>query len=237
MKKKRLKLMIIVILLVIISLLVTIKKDLLTSSAIKQKRSSDMTIELVQSASQGLIVYANNLKKDTIEEADLKYNTEYLQKLIDNVSNVGGGTFHITAGTYYFTTGEYERESVSECVIKCRDNVLVEGEGTDESTGTVLKPYAPDNDLPVDMFYFNDYAESGGNNKTFLKNADFKNFVIDGENAYATQYNSAGKGFMINLFENCDFENVVVKNTDGTGFGIDCPINSTIKNCTAINCG
>lgn len=237
MKKKRLKLIIIVILLVVISSLLTIKKELLTSSAIKQESASDRKIEFVQSASQGLIVYANNLKKETIAEEDLKFNTEYLQELIDNVSTVGGGTVHLPAGIYYFTTGEYKREDISECVIKCRDNVLVEGEGTDESTGTVLKPYAPNNDCPVDMFYFNDYAESDGENKTFLKNADFKNFVIDGENAYANKYTSAGKGFMINLLENCDFENVVVKNTDATGFGVDCPINCTIKNCIATNCG
>jgi len=42
---------------------------------------------------------------------------------------------------------------------------------------------------------------------------------------------------MINLFKDSDFYNIIVKNTDGTGFGIDCPIDSTIKNCKAINCG
>ena len=203
MKKKMLKIMSIVIILltilltISISLSLIIKKEKLTSSAIKQQRASDETIEVVQSASQGLIVYADKLKKDTIGEEDLKHNTEELQDLIDFVSKEGGGTVHIPAGTYYFTTGEYKREDLSECVIKCRDNVLIEGEGTNESTGTVLKPYAPNNNLPVDMFYFNDYAESGGKYNTFLKNADFKNFVIDGKDAYAKdRYTTAGKGFM-----------------------------------------
>lgn len=85
------------------------------------------------------------------------------------------------------------------------------------------------------MFFFNDYRLTGEAN--FLENAHFKNFVIDGENATGKKYNSSGKGFMINLFKNCSWDNIVVKNTDGTGFGIDCPINSSITNCTAINCG
>ena len=119
------------------------------------------------------------------------------------------------------------------------------------------------------MFYFNNYKDSGFNsvnydisslvnvsyvdssgqivnweNQTvYLINADFSDFVIDGDSVrggIATaggQYLTDGKGFMINLFSNCDWNNVVVKNTDATGFGVDCPINSTIRNCKAINCG
>jgi len=42
---------------------------------------------------------------------------------------------------------------------------------------------------------------------------------------------------MFNLFKNCHWENVVVKNTDATGFGVDCPMNGSMKNCVAIHCG
>ena len=42
---------------------------------------------------------------------------------------------------------------------------------------------------------------------------------------------------MFNLFRNCHFQGITVKNTDATGFGVDCPINCTITACTAIGCG
>lgn len=181
--------------------------------------------------------YASKLHKNITDIVKIKENTEYLQGLIDKASKEGGGIVKIPKGTYYFASAGEQRKDLSECVIKCRDNVTIEGEGTEERNATILKPYAKSNALPVDMFYYNNYSETNGKDTTFLKNADFKNFIIDGESAYSTQYTSAGKGFMINLFEDCDFENIIVKNTDATGFGIDCPMNSTIKNCTAINCG
>lgn len=201
------------------------------------KAANIMQVNSNNSVQNKKIYSANNLYENTKNAERIKYNTKYLQELIDKASNEGGGVIKIPKGTYYFASSGIQRENVSECVIKCRDNVTIEGEGTEEGNDTVLKPYAKSNELPVDMFYYNNYAETDGKDTTFLKNADFKNFIIDGEDAYSTQYNSAGKGFMINLFENCDFENIIVKNTDGTGFGIDCPINSTIKNCVAINCG
>ncbi len=88
------------------------------------------------------------------------------------------------------------------------------------------------------MFYFNDYADSSFDNKNYLVNADFSNFVVDGRYTTAsTQNSSAGKGFMVNLFKDCDWNNVAVLNTDGTGFGMDCPIRSTITNSLAAGCG
>ena len=42
---------------------------------------------------------------------------------------------------------------------------------------------------------------------------------------------------MFNLFKDCHWKNVTVKYTDATGFGVDCPIDSTISDCTAIGCG
>lgn len=75
------------------------------------------------------------------------------------------------------------------------------------------------------------------NSPTYLKNADFRNFIIDGSESNGGTYDSSGKGFMLLLVEDCDYENVIVRNTDATGFGIDCPINCTIKDCQAINCG
>ncbi len=87
------------------------------------------------------------------------------------------------------------------------------------------------------------YLDINGNEKyeynqtLYLINADFKNFTIDSENNIGGKYDSTGKGFMLNLFKDCDWENVLVRNTDGTGFGVDSPINSSMKNCIAIGNG
>ena len=142
--------------------------------------------------------------------------------------------------------------------INCKDNVLVEGEGQwDDSnnTGTLLKPYG-DYGYGLNMFDFrpgeiNETPESPENYR-YIVNADFREFTIDsieeeydrrpeiqGKNTDGSQrtYNAMGKGFMMAPLKDCDWKNVTVKNTDGTGFGVDLPINCTIKNCTAIGCG
>ena len=85
------------------------------------------------------------------------------------------------------------------------------------------------------MFYFNDYLDTG--EATYLENCRFESFVIDASETSCEVYTSAGKGFMFNLFKNCHWKNVTVKYTDATGFGVDCPIDSTISFCTAIGCG
>ena len=87
------------------------------------------------------------------------------------------------------------------------------------------------------MFYYNKIRELGAQPK-YLVNADFKDFTINGEEAECYylddngeriyHYTTSGKGFMINLFKDCDWENVAVLLTDGTGFGMDCPINCTV---------
>lgn len=199
--------------------------------------SSRTASEQASSEYQGLIITASKLVANSTKATTIANNTKYLQQYIDQASDAGGGMVKIPKGTYYFASAGVQRENVSECVIKCRNNVIVEGAGSNERTGTILKPYAPSNYLPVDMFYFNNYAESNSVDTTYLENADFRNFVVDGINAVASTYTSAGKAFMINLLKDCDWENVVVKNTDGTGIGVDCPINCTINNCVAINCG
>lgn len=173
-----------------------------------------------------------------------KRNTCNLQKEIDRVSQSGGGEVRLPAGTYYFAPKAVN--GAEAYVIKCKDNVSLIGAGMNEETGTVLKPIgnlkSQNNEtLATDMFYFNDYADSGFTSRKYLVNADFSNFVIDGSEAYTKDfkiwYNSAGKGFMINLFQDCDWDSVMVKNTFGTGFGMDMPINSTIKNCIAVGNG
>ena len=219
----------------------------------------------------GLDITLNTLKTG---EAAAAQNTIELQNAMNKVSDAGGGNIYLPSGTYYFGPGGYNSTTDKEdFAIKCRNNVHLRGRGTDENSAnhTILKPLydQPYANGGMDMFYFNNYKDSGfksvyytpastetvsyinNNGKTvtwsnqtiYLINADFSDFIIDGDSArggIATaggKYRTDGKGFMINLFSDCDWNNVVVKNVDATGFGVDCPINSTIKNCKAINCG
>lgn len=222
----------------------------------------------------GLDITLNTLKANDSSVATIASNTKKLQEAMNKVSDAGGGTVYLPSGTFYFGRGGMNSKSDQEdFAIKCRNNVHLKGAGTDENSSsyTVLKPVYdnPSGSGGMDMFYFNNYKDTGfgassvntstvkdvsyidndGNTVTwknqtvYLVNADFSDFVIDGDNArggIATAggtYRTDGKGFMINLFMDCDWDNVVVKNVDATGFGVDCPINSTIKNCKAINCG
>ncbi|MBQ8895715.1 MAG: S-layer homology domain-containing protein [Clostridia bacterium] len=159
-------------------------------------------------------------------------NTAALQKAVDEASANGGGTLYIPAGTYYFSSQGSNKRGNEEFVCMPKDNVTIIGAGKE----TVLQPVGRSSG-GLDMFYFNEYADSGFTNPQYLVNADFYDFIIDGALANADRYTSAGKGFMINLYKDCDWRNVIVKNTDGTGFGMDCPINCTIIDCKAYNCG
>ena len=197
-------------------------------------------------------------------EKDIRNNTKILQSAMDKVSALGGGTVYLPGGTYYFKQGGTSNRK-EKFVIKCKDNVRLKGNGVKGSSATILKPLYSNTNSSVsgglDMFYFNNYSESGfshkdsdrfnitytdmdgktqtlTNQKIYLDNADFEDFIIDGNDAHNKyNYDSSGKGFMINLFRDSDWNNVVVMNTDATGFGMDCPINSTVTNCVAINCG
>ena len=154
-------------------------------------------------------------------------NSKILQALIDVLSEKGG-TVYIPSGEYEFARNGTQLLG-SHC-IKMKSNVHIIGNGED----TVLKPTG-DSYAGLDMFYFNEYLDSG--DAIYLENCKFENFVIDGSQTSCRIYTSAGKGFMFNLFRNCHWKNVTVKNTDATGFGMDCPIESSITDCTAIGCG
>lgn len=156
-----------------------------------------------------------------------KQNSEILQKLIDDLSQ-RGGTIYIPAGVYEFA--ENGTQAIGSHCIKMKSNVRIVGDGD----STILKPVG-ESGYGMDMFYFNDYLDTGA--AVYLENCAFENFVIDASETSCKTYTTAGKGFMINLFRNCHWKNVTVKNTDATGFGVDCPIDSSITDCVAIGCG
>ncbi|MBQ3490325.1 MAG: hypothetical protein IJA86_07025 [Clostridia bacterium] len=154
-------------------------------------------------------------------------NSKILQNLIDMLSEKGG-TVYIPSGEYEFAKNGTQLLG-SHC-IKMKSNVHIIGDGET----TVLKPTG-DSYAGLDMFYFNEYLDIG--EAVYLENCRFENFVIDGSQTSCRIYTSAGKGFMFNLFRNCHWKNVTVQYTDATGFGVDCPIDSSMTDCTAIGCG
>lgn len=156
-----------------------------------------------------------------------KENSLVLQQLVDTLAPTGG-TIYIPAGEYKF--GEIGKQTIGSHCVKMQSNITIKGDGET----TILKPYGHTSE-GLDMFYFNDYVDTG--EPAYLENCHFKDFVIDSVGASCDTYSSAGKGFMINLFKDCTWENITVKNTEGTGFGVDCPIGGSMENCIAINCG
>ena len=170
-------------------------------------------------------------------DEDMQNNTNILQEAIDEVSNAGGGKIIMPSGTYYFKCSPDSLET-EHWIVKCKNNVTIIGQGKEGENATILKPYGEVKNGGIDMFFFNNYILGTPEDETlYLENVHFKGFAIDGAEATGEVYNSSGKGFMINLFKNCTWDNILVQNTDGTGFGIDCPINSAITNCIARNCG
>lgn len=155
-------------------------------------------------------------------------NSQNLQALIDRLSSESGGTIYLPSGEYVFA--ENGTQTIGSHCIKMRSNVSLVGDGAN----TVLLPVG-NSHYGLDMFYFNDYLDTG--DAIYLENCRFENFTIDAAATSCEVYTSAGKGFMFNLFRDCHWKNVTVKNTDATGFGVDCPFESTISHCTAIHCG
>ena len=172
---------------------------------------------------------------DSTEETVMKANTKALQDAIDDASIDDGkqGIIYLPMGTFYFAQGgKYARSSESGYVIMCRNNVKLIGEGMGN---TILKPKGTEVH-GIDMFYFNDYEDKKVAN--YLVDADFERFTVDGKEAdNSGSYDSVGKGFMINLLKDCDWNNVRVINTIGSGFGVDCPIDCTFTDCIAEKCG
>ena len=190
------------------------------------------------SSNKKYLVEGNFLSDGVVTDKELKamdYNTKTLQSLVNNSKS--NEIIMLSSGTYYFSKGGAAPNE--DYVIKLTNNTTIVGSGTSGDNATILKPYAPDNTIEsgMDMFYYNNISDSDRKEAKYLENVSFSNFVIDGIDVKAKHYTSAGKGFMINLCKNCFWDSMVVKNTDGTGFGMDNIINGKISNSTAENCG
>lgn len=172
-----------------------------------------------------------------MERAAMLQNTIFLQGVMACSEDVA---IYLPSGTYYFAEGHNTMAPNSDrrefSVIRLTNRLTLIGSGTGENN-TTLKPYSQVDDFKqgkdvipggLDMFFFNNYAAYNYNSNIenlYLVNTDFFNFIIDSDHTTGLKYNTSGKGFMINIFRDSVWDNIVVKNTDGTGFGIDNPIN------------
>lgn len=174
------------------------------------------------------------------EKVAMASNTKYLQELVDNAKE--GQIIKLPAGIFYFSSGGENIRGVENYVIKLNHNVNIVGSGIEEGKSgeyTILKPYADKGTIKygLDMFYWNELSDSYGKNPQYLENISFSDFIIDGEDVRGNTYNTSGKGFMINLCRDCHWDNMIIRNTDGTGFGMDNVIDGSITNSVAVNCG
>jgi len=169
----------------------------------------------------------NAARRGVCTENSGEANSKALQAVIDEAA-LTGKTVYIPEGEYEFA--ENGSQAIGSHCIKMRSGVSIVGEGEK----TILKPVGHTS-YGLDMFYFNEYLDIG--KALYLENCLFESFVIDASGTSCEVYTSAGKGFMFNLFKNCHFKNVTIKNTDATGFGVDCPIDCSITACTAVGCG
>ena len=204
-----------------------------------QKKNIEETISNNLEESNYLIE-GDFLSDNIVTDEELKameHNTKVLQLLVDSAEE--NEVITIEKGVYYFTKGGSNTKGNEDYVIKLSNNVNITGAGTSKELSTILKPYAKENTIEygLDMFYYNELIDSQGTNPQYLENVSFSNFIIDGESVRGKNYNTSGKGFMINLCRNCFWNNITIQNTDATGFGMDNVINGKISNSTAINCG
>ena len=219
---------------------VTSKKDFTQNATIEVPKKN-----IEESLSNNLkdgnyLIEGNFLNDNIVTEEELKameHNTKVLQLLVDSAEE--NEVITIEKGVYYFPKGGSNTKGNEDYIIKLSNNVNITGAGTSKELSTILKPYAKENTIEygLDMFYYNELIDSQGTNPQYLENVSFSNFIIDGESVRGKNYNTSGKGFMINLCRNCFWNNIIIQNTDATGFGMDNIINGKISNSTAINCG
>ena len=216
------------------------KKDIFENTTIKvEKKDLD---EAPNSTKEGeeYLIEGDFLSDNIVTDEELKameHNTKVLQLLVDSAEE--NEVITLKEGVYYFTKGGSNTKGNEDYVIKLSNNVNITGAGTSKEISTILKPYAKENTIEygLDMFYYNELIDSQGTNPQYLENVSFSNFIIDGKSVRGKNYNTSGKGFMINLCRNCFWNNITIQNTDATGFGMDNIINGKISNSTAINCG
>lgn len=199
--------------------------------------------------------------------SDSRWSTRHVIQAQSNISLVGAGTdidkgSEVTLLKPYSEASEFEDNAYAHKLNECgngnnwKGHKYGDGNGSQEDFG---KCWIDGDDWysyaamekqdgkrrvagGLDMFFRNDYwgldfPDKNQGINLYLENANFYDFMIDSNKTQGIKYTTSGKGFLFNLFRNCVWDNTVVRNTDGTGFGTDNPINSKMINSLAEGCG
>lgn len=219
-------------------------------------------VEIAEKQQQNITIVTGLTEGQNAETSSQLINTSILRAAIDNAKY--GDIIKIPEGTYLFAInpndsaatnidemGDGAEGSYEYHVIEMKSGITVIGEGQND---TILMPVG-EYDYGLDMFYWNKYSEAlregtiespktpseiDNREWLWLNNVHFKNFTIDSAKTRykdPNKYNAKGKGFFFSLCKDSTWSNVSVKNTEGTGFGMDLLVNVDITDCYAEGCG
>ncbi len=149
-------------------------------------------------------------------------NSEAMQKLIDLVSENGGGTIYIPNGIYRFK-GVYKAPwNDSMYTLMAKSNVSIVGENIEK---TVLK-----HESLASLFFHQ------GSLNNIISGCEYRNFTVDSYDS-GNENKVYGKAFFYQYVKNCIFEDLILKGSVATAMGIDYLDQVTINNVTTIDCG
>lgn len=159
--------------------------------------------------------------------ADGSYNDQpNFQAAVDYMYSLGGGTIYAPSGTYLFR---------GDNGVKWRSGVSLIGDGVDRTVFTVDGMFEDGG-----IFYNTDYARDGSdmdNPEAWMYNTNFSGFTLDGAGFTDTIATVTSKGIFMLYLADCFFKDILVRDTIGTGLGIDFLSNVDIRNVTALRCG
>lgn len=142
-----------------------------------------------------------------------------INALIQRLSDEGGGTIYLPAGTYMLDSS-----------LLWESNISLLGDGIGR---TILKPRKVD----ADADNFSAIVNKSHTYSDPVVNCTFREFTIDGEEHVVGTYDSSAKGIFILYMKDCTFEDLCINNTGATGLGIDFLQNVTISRVRCYNCG
>lgn len=141
-------------------------------------------------------------------------NTEALQKLIDMVHNLGGGTIYFPNGTYLFDSEKSSYDMTDNITALCQMKSFVSILGENISK-TILKVTGKTKKGAALFCYNSDFSCE------ILEGANAQNFTIDMSLASLEEYTHRGKAFYYSGVKDSIFRDLKLISTPSTALGID----------------
>lgn len=138
-------------------------------------------------------------------------NSAALNSLIDYLNNHGGGTIKFGRGIYSFDARVWVRSGIN--IIGCNRH------------HTIFRMFGDTNYSLFD------------NGVRAVYNAKFQSFTIDGYDHNPPVYSTDGKGFNFHYAIDCEFSDLNLRGTQGTGIGTDFLHGVKIFNNHVVECG